>query len=193
MPANGKHATKAAPVRYLPEMFQLAPGGIPIRRVPAALARRFQQVCIAMIAEALGGEDIVQLEYAVLMFLDDLPGIDQRRLAEALGIDRNNTGVLVEGLERKGFLDRRINGEDRRARQLSLTAKGRKVLDRVRPKIRATSERILKPLARAEQAQFIDFMVRLIEGNRRYARPGAGRRKRGSLQQVPGKQVPGKQ
>ena len=186
---NTKRDAKAVPTaRYLPEMFQLAPGGIPVRRAPGALARSFQQVCVAMIAEALAGEDVVQLEFAVLMFLDDLPGIDQRRLSEALGIDRNNTGVLVELLEKKGFLDRRINGADRRARQLSLTAKGRKVLDRVRPKVRATTERILKPLARPEQAQFIDFMVRLIEGNRSYARPGAGRRKRGSLQQVPSKQ-----
>ena len=188
MPTNVKSDTKASAARYRPEMFQLAPGGIPIRRAPAALARRFQQICVAMIAEVLAGGDVTQLEYAVLVFLDDLPGIDQRRLAEALGIDRNNTGVLVELLEKKGFLDRRINGEDRRARQLFLTARGRKVLDRVRPKILAANERILKPLARSEQAQFIDFMVRLIEGNREYARPGAGRRKRGSLQQVPSKQ-----
>jgi DNA-binding MarR family transcriptional regulator len=186
MPMNAKLDKATAP-RYLPELFQLAPGGIPVRRAPAALARRFQQICVAMIAEALAEEAVTQLEYAVLQFLDDIPGIDQRRLAEALGIDRNNTGVLVEGLEQKGFLDRRVNGEDRRARQLSLTANGRRTLDRVRPKTRTTSKRILKPLARAEQAQFIEFMVRLIEGNRDYARPGGGRRKRGSLQQVSGK------
>lgn len=173
--------------RYRPEMFQMAPGGIPIRRAPAALARRFQQICVAMIAEALVEESVTQLEFAVLTFLDDLPGIDQRRLAEALGVDRHNTGVLAEELETKGFINRPVNGEDRRARQLFLTAKGRKVLTRVRPKIRMTSDRILEPLDRAEQAQFIDFMVRLIEGNRAYARPGAGRRKRGSLQQVSGK------
>lgn len=176
----------AAPAgRYLPELFQLAPGGVPIRRAPAALARRFQQICVAMIAEALAGEPVTQLEFAMLTFLDDVPGIDQRRLAEALGIDRHNTGVLAEELETKGFIDRRVNGKDRRARQLFLTSKGRKVLERVRPKVRATGERILKPLDRMEQAQFIDFMVRLIEGHREYARPGAGRRKRGSLQQVP--------
>jgi DNA-binding MarR family transcriptional regulator len=188
MPANVKQQAKAPAARYLPEMFQLAAGGIPVRRAPGALARRFQQICVAMIAEALNGEDVTQLEYAVLMFLDDLPGIDQRRLAEALGVDRHNTGVLVEALEKKGLVDRRVNGEDRRARQLSLTVNGRKALGRVRPKVRATSERILKPLARAEQAQFIDFLVRLIEGNRAYARPGAGRRKRGSLLEVPSKQ-----
>jgi DNA-binding MarR family transcriptional regulator len=187
MPANLKRQ-KTPGVRYLPDMFQLAAGGIPVRRAPGALARPFQQICVAMIAEALAGEEVTQLEYAVLMFLDDLPGIDQRRLAEALGVDRNNTGVLVEGLEKKGLVDRRVNGEDRRARQLSLTAKGRKVLRRVRPKVRATSERILRPLASAEQKQFIDFMVRLIEGNRSYARPGAGRRKRGSLLEVSSKQ-----
>src|SRR3954468_11617135 len=101
VPTKLKRDAKAPPDRYLPELFQLAPGGIPIRRAPAALARRFQQICVAMIAEALAGEDVVQLEYAVLQFVDDVPGIDQRRLAEALGIDRNNTGVLVEGLEKK--------------------------------------------------------------------------------------------
>lgn len=185
MPTTARRDVKAPISRYRPELFQLTPDGIPIRRGPAPLARRFQQVCVAMIAEALTGEDVVQLEYAALMFLDDVPGIDQSRLAEALGIDRNNAGVLVEGLEKKGFLDRRINGEDRRARQLSLTGRGRKILDRVRPKVRATSERILEPLAGPERELFIDFLVRLIEGNRNYARPGAGRRKRGSLQQAP--------
>src|SRR5262245_35248567 len=121
MPTTPRRDAKAPTSRYLPEMFQLAPDGIPIRRVPAALARRFQQICVAMIAEAFAGEEIVQLEFATLSFLDDIPGIDQRRLAEALGIDRNNAGVLVERLEKNGFLDRRVNGEDRRARQLTLT------------------------------------------------------------------------
>jgi len=41
MLANLKQQAKAPAARYLPEMFQLAAGGIPVRRVPGALARRF--------------------------------------------------------------------------------------------------------------------------------------------------------
>src|SRR4051812_29313679 len=144
MPTANPRA-KAPAARYQPELFQLAPGGIPVRRAPAALARRFQQICVAMIAEALAEEAVTQLEYAVLQFLDDVPGIDQRRLAEALGIDRNNTGVLVEALEKKGFVDRRGNGEGRRAPPLSPTPKKRKNIDPARPQARATSESNLQP------------------------------------------------
>jgi len=66
------------------------PDGIPIRRLPAPLARRFQQICATVVAEALSGAGVVQLEWAVLIFIDDVPGIDQSRLSQAMGIDRNS-------------------------------------------------------------------------------------------------------
>ncbi|MFL6975433.1 MAG: hypothetical protein ACJ8F2_26265 [Xanthobacteraceae bacterium] len=39
-----------------------------------------------MIAEALAGEEVVQLEYGTLLCLEIEPGVDQRRLAEAMGL-----------------------------------------------------------------------------------------------------------
>jgi DNA-binding MarR family transcriptional regulator len=182
MPPTKLRDEAAGFVRYRPDVFQLTPDGIPIRRLPAPLARRFQQICAAVIAEAFAGEEVVQIEYASLFFLADVPGIDQARLAEALGIDRNNAGQVVERLEAKGLLKRQVNDDDRRARQLYLTAKGRKIIDRIRPTARAANDRILSPLSPEERATFIDLLVRVIEGNASYARPGAGRRKRGSLQ-----------
>jgi DNA-binding MarR family transcriptional regulator len=156
----------------------ISAGGIPIRRAPAPLARRFQQICVAMIAEALEATGLVQLEFAILVFLDDVPGIDQRRLAEAMGIDRNNTSLILDQLEKRGLVQRRINGADRRAREVFLTANGKDLRHAVQPRIRAANRRILAPLKPAEQTLFLDLMVRLVEGNRVHARPGAGRRKR---------------
>lgn len=135
-----------------------------------------------MIATALEGSGVVQLEFAVLVFIDDVSGIDQRTLAEAMGIDRNNVSLIVDHLEKKGLVERRINGTDRRARELYLTPKGKELRRRAQPKIRAANDRILAPLKTAEQKLFIELLIRLVEGNRAYARPGAGRRKRGSLQ-----------
>jgi DNA-binding MarR family transcriptional regulator len=160
----------------------LAPDGVPIRPVPAPLARRFQQICTSIVATALEGSEVVQLEFAVLVLLDDVPGIDQRTLAEAMGIDRNNVSLNIDQLEKKGLVERRINGADRRARELYLTTKGKDLRRRVQPKIRAANERILAPLKATEQKLFISMLIRLVEGNRMHARPGAGRRKRGSGQ-----------
>ncbi len=168
------------PPRYRPDTFMLGENGVPIRKVPAPLARRFQQICASIIAETLAGTDIVQLEFAALMFVADVPGIEQWRLAEAIGIDRNSASLLADQLEKKGLIERRINGADRRARELHVTTKGKRAIVRLRPKVRASNERILAPLSTSERTLLIDLLVKLIEGNSRHARPGAGRRKRGS-------------
>jgi DNA-binding MarR family transcriptional regulator len=151
------------------------------------LARRFQQICAAMIAEALFGEELVQLEYGSLIALEIEPGVDQRRLAEAMGIDPSNASLIVDRLHSMGLVERRIRGADRRARELYLTSKGKAVWRRLRAKTSAANQRVLAPLAPAERELFLDLLIRVIEGNRAHARPGAGRRKRGSLQSAPDK------
>jgi DNA-binding MarR family transcriptional regulator len=155
-------------------------GGPPLVRAASALARRFQLICAAVIADALAGQEVVQLEYGTLLCLEIEPGIDQRRLAEALGIDPSNASLIVDRLHSKGLIERQVKGDDRRARQLYLTPKGRALWRRLRPKTSAANQQVLAPLTVPERELFLDFLIRLIEGNRAHARPGAGRRKRGS-------------
>jgi DNA-binding MarR family transcriptional regulator len=157
----------------------------PVHRVPAALARRFDQICVSTLAEALAGVDLTPLEFAVLRYLDEEPGIDQSGLCERLGIDRNSTSLLVHRLEGKRVLARRMNGDDRRARLLYLTRDGKRLHDRTRPKVFAGWQRMLSVLESNERELLFDLLVRLIEGNRRLARPGAGRRKRETKREPP--------
>jgi DNA-binding MarR family transcriptional regulator len=153
-------------------------GTAPVHRVPAALARRFDQICVSTLAQALAGEDLTPLEFAVLRYVYEEPGIDQSGLCERLGIDRNSTSLLVNRLESNGLLVRQVNGDDRRARLLRLTPDGTRLHDRVRPKTFAGWQRMLSVLKPGERELLLDLLVRLIEGNRILARPGAGRRKR---------------
>jgi MarR family transcriptional regulator, lower aerobic nicotinate degradation pathway regulator len=155
-------------------------GGAPIRRVPIALARRFAQICVAVAAETLEGENLTPLQFAVLANLDDKSDVDQNSLAARLGVDRNSASVLVEQLEKRGLIDRRINGADRRARLLRLTAIGNELHERLRPPMRASQRRILAALPPAERERFLDQLVQIIKANESYARPGAARRKRGA-------------
>src|SRR5438128_2536520 len=171
---------KSRRARALPPIVQSASGAPPLAHAASALARRFQLICATMIAEALAGEEVVQLEYGTLLCLEIEPGIDQRRLAEAMGIDPSNASLIVDRLHSHGLIERRVNGDDRRARELYLTPKGKALWQRLRPKTSAANERVLAPLAPAQRELFLDLLIRLIEGNRACSRPGAGRRKRGS-------------
>jgi DNA-binding MarR family transcriptional regulator len=147
---------------------------------PAYLARRFQQVCAGLISESLAKEGLTQFQLAVLSGINRVPGIDQRRLSDALGIVPENISQIVDELEQTALVERRMNGADRRSRQLFLTQKGKALRRRLLPGNESANAHILKPLKPQERELFLDMLRRVIEGNEQYARPGLGRRKRGS-------------
>jgi DNA-binding MarR family transcriptional regulator len=154
--------------------------GVPIRRSPPALARRFAQICLAVVADSLAGEDLTPLQYGALAYLNSEPDIDQNGLAARLGIEQSHSSLLVEQLARLRLVERRVNGADRRARQIRLTAKGVKLYRRLQPAARFRQDRMLMPLTVAERELLLEFLVRIVKANEAYARPGAGRRRRGS-------------
>jgi DNA-binding MarR family transcriptional regulator len=155
----------------------------PVRRVPLALARRFFQICTTAAAESVAEADLTPLEFAVMAYVNEdvgEPDIDLTSLAERIGIDRNNASLLVERLVSKGLVDRREHEQDRRVRLLRLTSRGEKLHRRLYPQASAGQQHILASLKPAERELLLDLLVRVIESNLTLARPGTGRRKRGS-------------
>jgi MarR family transcriptional regulator, temperature-dependent positive regulator of motility len=170
----------AEPARIAPAISALPRAVVPAayRRHIGHLSRRFDQVCHGVITEAAALDGLTRLQFAVLTGIADLPGIDQRRLADAIGIVPVNAGQMLRELETMGLVDRRTNGADRRARELRLTAKGARVIARVLPRNHAACARIVAPLTAKERETLMDLLIRVIESNDAYARPGLGRRKR---------------
>src|SRR5262245_26461743 len=116
------HASTEPPSDAPPGTF--SSGGVPVRRSPAALARRFFQICTTAAVETLAGENLTPVQFGVLAYLNretGEPNLDQNGLAARLGIDRASTSQLVDELEEKGLVDRRVSDADRRARLLRLT------------------------------------------------------------------------
>jgi DNA-binding MarR family transcriptional regulator len=151
--------------------------GVPVRRVPVSLSRRFYQICMAVAAEVAAQENLTPVQFGALTYLYDEPEIDQVGLTARLGIDRSATSILLDELEERGLVERRVNGADRRARLLCLTPRGVKVRDRLRPKAGVAQAGILTVLTPGERERFLDMLVRIIDANEAYARPGASRRK----------------
>jgi DNA-binding MarR family transcriptional regulator len=106
------------------------------------------------------------------------PGIDQNSLADRLNIDRNTASLLVEQLVKAGLVEREVNGADRRARLVSLTAKGEKLYARLRPVHLAANASILAPIKPRERKLLISLLIRVIEGNLAEVERGSVRRKR---------------
>jgi DNA-binding MarR family transcriptional regulator len=154
------------------------PSSHPTPRYPLGLARRFYQIATALIAEVHEREQtgLRHLEFGVMVRVHDTPGLDQNSLAEWLALDRTTISALVFRLEQQGLIERAVNGADRRARVLRLTPAGKRLHDRVRTKTEIAQERIFSALTPTERRSFVEMLVRVIDSNRAYVGPGAGRR-----------------
>lgn len=58
-------------------------------------------------------------------------GLNQRELADELDIETPTLVRLLDGMEKQGFIERRVEASDRRAKQIHMTDDGRGVADEI--------------------------------------------------------------
>ncbi len=68
----------------------------------------------------------------VLSYLWDNDGLTQSALAERLDLGKVALGSTIDKLEAAGMVERRADSEDRRAKRVLLTTRGRNTLERLR-------------------------------------------------------------
>ena len=101
------------------------------------------------------GFDLTPVQFAALDAIRTQPGTDQARVAEMIAYDRATIGGVIERLVQKGWVDRGVSERDRRARELSLTAEGQRILDALVPIVRGLQADILQALDEQERATFL--------------------------------------
>ena len=84
------------------------------------------------VAERLESIGLTTALFGVLNFLGARDGAIQLEIATAMGIDPSTMVSLVDELESAGLAKRRPHPKDRRAREVTITPKGRRVLERAR-------------------------------------------------------------
>lgn len=88
-------------------------------------------------------------------------GRSQRELAVALHLPPSRIVEAVDTLQRKGWLERRVGRDDRRSRLLHLTARGRKLMDRMLALSLTHEERFTAGLTESERVRLARLLAKL--------------------------------
>lgn len=156
----------------------------PFHAMPGHLIRRLNQIAVSVFQERMQalGLDLTPVQFAALQALGAHPGIDQATLSALIAYDRATIGGVLDRMEGKGLIARRVSRRDRRARELRLTSAGAALLTRAQPEVEALQQDILAGLSEAEQAQFLALAAKLAQAGNARSRvpmapaPGADRR-----------------
>jgi DNA-binding MarR family transcriptional regulator len=147
---------------------------------PGHLIRRLQQIAVgAFLAEA-GELGLTPVQYAALCGVRESEGVDIRRLAEIIALDRSTLGGTVARLAERGLLEQAPNPKDRRQKLLRVTTAGRRLLERAEPRVRMAQTRMLERLPEEDRGVFTALLVRLVDLNNSLSRapakagPGTG-------------------
>jgi DNA-binding MarR family transcriptional regulator len=130
---------------------------------PGFKLRRAHQIALSVFLEECRAQEVTTTQYGILVALHERPGLDQIGLAQALGLDRSTTGLVVGLLEARALLTRVQPPEDRRRRLLTLTDAGRQLLASLAAPAERARLRLLAPLTAAETAIFSRLLDKLLD------------------------------
>lgn len=86
----------------------------------------------------------------------------QVELGRLMRIDRTTIVGLIDGIEAAGLVERQPNPQDRRAHRVTLTEKGKQVLETSEPIVNQVQRDFLSPLSTTEQETLMALLRRLI-------------------------------
>ena len=114
-------------------------------------------------AEVLASVGLTPALFALLNVIGAREGANQQMLGSTLGIDRSTMVSLVDQLEGTGLANRRPSATDRRAREIAITPKGRRLLQRARGLISGVEDEVLAGLTAEERRELETLLRRALD------------------------------
>jgi len=143
---------------------------VDLETLPGHYIRRLQQIAVAIFLQETEAHGVTPVQYAGLQAVRRSPGIDQRTLARSIGLDTSTVAGVIDRLESRGLMVRNSSPDDRRVRLLSLTDEGLALLDEIQPAMMRAQQRILEPLSRKDQQEFMRMIRSVVTANNELSR-----------------------
>ena len=104
---------------------------------------------------------LTRSQWSVLAYLRREDGVQQQRLAELMELSPITMTGLLDRLERDGWVERRPDPDDRRAKRIFLTPKVLPVMKKIQALGREVRQSAVEGLNVAEQEQLISLLLRV--------------------------------
>jgi len=115
------------------------------------------------IAAALESVGLTPALFGLLNVLGAREGANQQEIGAAMGVDPSTMVSLIDELENAGLAKRRPHPTDRRARAVSITPKGRRVLEQARRMAAQVEDEVLRGLTAAERRELLTLLRRALD------------------------------
>ena len=115
------------------------------------------------ITEGLESIGLTPASFGLLNLLGARSGATQRELGSAMGIDPSTMVSLIDELEAAGLAKRRPHPTDRRAREVVITPKGRRLLERGRQMALQVEDEVLGGLNAGERRELLRLLRRALD------------------------------
>ena len=115
------------------------------------------------VTEVLQSIGLTPALFGVLNVLGAREGAIQQELGSAMGIDPSTMVSLIDELESMGLAKRRPHPDDRRARQVSITPKGRRQLQLARKLAFEAEDDVLRGLNARDRRELLKLLRRALD------------------------------
>jgi MarR family transcriptional regulator, lower aerobic nicotinate degradation pathway regulator len=132
---------------------------------PSYLASQVSKYGRRLLESALTEDDLALIDHGILTALNDFGACSQQLLADSLDFDKSVLVRRVDRLQRRGLVTRSQDPSDRRRNQVTLTRRGKALIDRLRPIAQRSQEGFLGALTAAERETLISLLSRVLAAN----------------------------
>jgi DNA-binding MarR family transcriptional regulator len=139
-----------------------APADIEVSEFAGQLLFRLWRASHTRTAEALDSIGLNPALFALLNVLGAREGSIQQQLSSDMGIDPSAMVKMIDELEAAGLAERRRRPSDRRAWEISITAKGRRTLERARGLAKQVEGEVLGGLPASERRQLVALLRKAL-------------------------------
>jgi len=105
--------------------------------------------------------DLSQSQAFVLGYLVQNPGTIQREIARVSRTSAASVSSLLQGLERRGLIERRTEGADERTKRVFATPAGGELIAGFAEAMQGADATILAPLSEAERATLLALLAKI--------------------------------
>lgn len=135
-----------------------------LNTMPGHMIRRLHQISSQIFQQRLQeiGLELTPVQFATLATLELNPDIEQAQIAALIAYDRATIGGVIDRLEQRGYVTRKTSARDRRAREVRLSAKGLKTVQKAEPVVAELQSEILGGLTKTEQRDLVALLTKAV-------------------------------